>query len=203
MKKIIYSVLLLILFYGCGSTKTTWVNRDPAFNSEDFFNSSMTLYPPLSVSISNSKYADYTQDNVKAEITNMVKEKLEKTSIKANVILGKEKVPDYFRGILINKAAATQFIKETRTKYLVFIQQVLVGEETKMQSMFNQTTGLSSSYAQGVTKATIFFDIWETNSASSVFSIEVKSDINDGLLINSLNTSFEKAISEIINSIKK
>jgi len=203
MKKLsLSSIIILVFLYGCGSTKSSLLNRDPSFNSNDFYNSSITIYSPLSVSISNNKYADYKEEDAKYEITNMLKESIEKVSPRTNVIIGKESVPSYFRGILINKEAGTQFLKNTKTKYLVFVQQVLVGEDSKMQSI-NTSTGVPFSYSQSETKTTMYFDIWNKDVGAAVFSLEVKAAINDGLLVNSLNSSFSNAVDEFISNISK
>jgi hypothetical protein len=196
------SLIVIVLLYGCGSTKSSVLNRDPSFNPNDFFNTSITVYYPLSVSISNTKYADYKEENTKSEIANMLKERIEKVSPQANVFIGKEIVPSYFRGVLISKEAGMEFIKSARTKYLVFIQEVLVGEDSKMQSM-QTSTGVPYSYSQRETKTTMYFDIWDKDVRASVFSIEVKAAINDGLLVNSLNSSFSNAVDEFISNIKK
>ena len=203
MKTLLFlSLIFIVLFYGCGSTKSNLLNRDPSFNPNDFFNSSITIYYPLSVSISNTKYADYKEENTKSEIASMLKERIETVSPRTNVFIGKELVPSYFRGILISKEAGMEFIKNAKTKYLVFIQQVLVGEDSKMQTM-QTSTGVPYSYSQSETKTTMYFDIWNKDLRASVFSIEIKAAINDGLLVNSLNSSFSNAIDEFISNIKK
>jgi hypothetical protein len=200
-RQFLFSLFIIVLFYSCGSTNSSLLNRDPSFSSKDFFNSQITIYSPLSISISNNKYSDYKEENAKSDITNMLKEKIEKVSLQSNVIIGKEIVPSYFRGVLINKSAGTQFIKDAKTKYLVFIQEVLVGEDSKRQSM-NTSTGVPFSYNQSSTKTTMYIDIWNKDNGTSVYSIEVKAGINDGFLVNSLSSSFSNAIDEFIANIK-
>lgn len=203
MKTLLFlSLIIMVLLCGCGSTKSNVLNRDPSFSPNDFFNSPITIYSPLSVSISNTKYADYKEENTKSEITNMLKDRIEKVSPRTNVFIGKEIVPSYFRGVLISKEAGLDFIKRAKTKYLVFIQQVLVGEDSKMQSM-QTSTGVPYSYSQSETKTTMYFDIWDKDVKASVFSMEVKANINDGLLVNSLNSSFSNAIDEFISNLKQ
>jgi len=174
--------------------------KDPSFNSEDFFNSSITVYPPSAVMISTDKYTDYSEKETISEITILVKDKLDRNS-HSSVFVGQEKVPEYLRGNLFKKNKSTQFFKNSKTKYLIVIQQVFVGEETKMQTMYNPSGG-SYSYNQGVTKATMYFDIWNTENESLVYSIEVGANVNDGMLVNNLYSSFDSAISEFVESVK-
>jgi len=201
MKNQLYFFLLLILFYSCASTESTIITKDPSFNSDDFFNSSITVYPPSSVTITTVKYDDYKEKDAISEISNLFRDKLDRNS-HSSVFVGLEKVPEYFRGNLFKKDKSTQFFNKSKTKYLIIIQQVFVGEETKTETMYNPTGG-SYTYNQGVTKATMYIDIWNCENESLVYSIEVGAKVNDGLLINNLFSAFDNAVSEFIDSIKK
>ena len=202
MGKKLYLFVLLTIFYGCSSTSSTLINRDSSFRSKDFFNSSIKLYPPLSIIITDNKYSDYNDEKAKVEITNTVKEKIEQVS-RDSVAIGKQKVPDYFKGILLKKEEAGEFLKDSKAKYIIFIKHIFIGRKNEKQIMYNTHTGGSYPYNQGVTKATIFFDVWNTESAASVLSVEIKSDVNEGLLENSLYSSLNNAIDEFIDIIKK
>lgn len=201
MKIIVFVIFSLTIFYGCGSTNSSVLCRADSFDSKDFFNSAITIYPPLSVDITNKKYSEYKSETAKEEITWLLKEKLESVTRQANIKTDNQLVPSYFRGVLMGKDAAMEFIKESKTKYLVFIQSVFIGEDSKQQSM-RTNTGIFN-YNQSVTKTTMFFSIWNKETATLVFSFEVSADINDGLLINSLNSSFNNALSEFVNYLKK
>ena len=79
------------------------------------------------------KYSDYNEGETINKISNLVRDKLDKNS-HSSVFVGTEKLPEYFRGNLFKKNKSTKSFKETKTKYFIIIQQVIVGEETKMQN---------------------------------------------------------------------
>lgn len=200
---LISSLLSFIILYGCGSAKSEIFYKDPVFNSADFFNSSITIFPPMSVSISKDNFSNYSEEKAKNDLINKLKAKIEDSSTNANVFIDDQKVPDYLRGIIFKKNEAKKFFKDVKTKYLVIIQQVFVGEDTKNVSLTDPMTGRSTGYVKGVTKLIMTIDIWKTDTESSMFSIEIKSDVNHGVLESSLNLSFDTAINEFISSIKK
>lgn len=202
MLKLIFTFIFLTIICSCTSTKSTLLSRDPSFSSQDFFNSSCTIYPPSSVTITNNKYSDYKEEDTRIEITKIAQDKINRIS-KSNVFIGENKVPEYFRGNLFKKDEGDRFLKNSKTKYLIFIQQVFVGKETKSQTSYNPTTGFAYNYDQDVTKAIMYFDIWNTENTTLIFSIEVEADVNDGWLINGLYSSFGNAINEFIDEIKE
>jgi len=205
MKKIIYSMLLMLIFYGCGSTSSTLLQRDPSFSAQNFLNSSITIYPPLSVAVAHGTSSSYSEENIKNITTEIVKSKIEGVSSNPKVRIGDETVPLYFRGVLLNKDAAIEFLKNTRTKYTVFIRQVLVGVKTEQQRM-NQGmingASLSTVFEKNTTTTTIFIDVWDRDMVKSVFSVEAEADITDGYLISAISLSIKNAVNEFIKKLK-
>lgn len=201
MKNSLAFFLLLLLIYSCSSTSSSLLMKDPAFNAADFFKSSVTVYPPSSVSIMTGKYSNYNESEAITKITNLVTYKLNQNS-QSGVYVGTEKVPDYFRGNLFKKNKSTEFFKDTKTKYFIIIQQVLVGEDTEMETMYNPTGG-SYSYSKEQTKATMYFDIWNCENETLVYSVEVSAKVNDSMMANNLTSSFESVVSEFIDSISR
>lgn len=195
----------MLMFFGCGSTSSTLLQRDPSFNTQNFLNSSITVFPPLSVAIANANTSGYNEENVKTITTKVVKSKIESASSDAKVRVRDETVPLYFRGILLNKDDAIKFLKNIDTKYVVFIRQVLVGVKTEQQSM-NQGmfNGMPSSTIinKNTTTTNVFIDVWDRDMAKSVFSMEAEADIKVGLIVAGLETSIGNAVGEFIKKLK-
>jgi len=206
MKKIIYSMLLMLTFYGCGSTKSLMLQRDPSFNQQNFLNSSITVFPPLAVTIANAKTSGYNEENVKTIATKVVKSKIESASSNTKVKVGQETVPLFFRGILLNKDDAMKFLKNIDTKYIVFIRQVLVGVKTEQQrmtqGMFNGAP-LSTVIDKNTTTTNVFIDVWDRDMAKSVFSIEAEADFQMSYIVAGLESSISNAVDEFIKNVKK
>lgn len=205
MKKTIYCMFLSLLFYGCGSTSSTILQNDPSFNVQNFLNSSITLFPPLSVAVAHGNSSSYSEENIKNITTEIVKSKIEGASSKCRINLMDETVPLYFRGVLLNKDAAIEFLRNTGTKYTVFVRQVLVGVKTEQQTM-NQGmmngAPLSTVFEKNTTTTTIFIDVWDRDLVKSVFSIEAEADITGGYLISGVSSSIKNAVNEFIKKLK-
>lgn len=205
LKKLGYYLLLMLMYYGCGSTKSLMVQQDPQFSKQNFLNGSITVFPPLSVAIANAKTAGYNEENVKTITTKVIKSKIESASSNAKVRVKDETVPLYFRGVLLNKEDAIKFLKNIDTKYVVFIRQVLVGVKSEQQRM-NQGmmngAPLSTVFEKNTTTTTIFIDVWDRDLAKSVFSIEAEADIEVGLIVAGLEMSIGNAAGEFIKKLK-
>jgi hypothetical protein len=186
----------------CGSAKSEILYKDIDFKGQDLLNSSITIYPPKDVLIANNKYSDYSPSEVKTEIATRLKKEIEKESIRANIFLENEPAPSSLKTISFKNDELKKFLKTVKTKYIISIQQVLVGEDTKKQSMSNSTGG-SFTFDQEVVKVTIYFDIWKTDQNSSVMSAQVSSDVSGGGIVHTLYLTCDKVISEFVDLLKK
>lgn len=195
-------VLSTAILTGCGSTKYEVLFRDPDFSGQNLLNSSITIYPPKDIIIANNKYSDYSPAEVKNEISTRLKKEIEKESVKANIILETQPAPSSLKAISFKNDDLKKFLKTVKTNYIISIQQVLVGEDVKQQSMLSPTGG-STSFNQEVVKVIVYFDVWKTDQSASVFSIQINSDISGGGIIHTLYPSIDKAINEFVDILKE
>lgn len=200
----LFVVLILssIIFNGCGSAKSEILYKAPDFSGPNLLNSSITIYPPKDVLIENKKYSDYSLAEVRSEIVNRLKKEIEKESIRANIFLENEPAPSSLKAISFKDDELKKFLKTIKTNYLISVQQVLVGEDSKKQTM-SSSTGGSYTFDQEVVKVTVFFDVWKTDQTSPVMSVQVNSDVSGGGIIHTLYMTFDKVISEFVDKLKK
>ena len=202
--KVLFVILVLYsaILTGCSSTKYEVLFRDPDFSGQNLLNSSITIYPPKDVIIANNKYSDYSSAEVKNEISTRLKKGIETESVKANIVLETQPAPSSLIAISFKNDELKKFLKTVKTNYIISIQQVLVGEDVKRQSMLSPTGG-TTSFNQEVVKVTVYFDVWKTDQSASVFSIQINSDISGGGIINTLYPSIDNAISEFLDVLKE
>ncbi len=194
--------LSFLILNGCGSTKSEILYKDPDFSGKTLLNSSITIFPPKDILIANNKYSDYSPSEVRDEIASRLKKAIEKESISANIFLEKEAAPSSLKSISFKNDDLKKFLKTIKTNYIISIQQVLVGEDSKTQSMSNPTGG-STYFKQEIVKVTVYFEVWKTDQTSSVFSVQVNSDVSGGGIIHTLYPSIDNAISEFVDLLSK
>ena len=194
--------LSFLILNGCGSTKSEILYKDPDFSGKTLLNSSITIFPPKDILITNNKYSDYSPSEVRDEITTRLKKAIEKESISANIFLEKEAAPSSLKSISFKNDDLKKFLKTIKTNYIISIQQLLVGEDSKTQSMSNPTGG-STYFKQEIVKVTVYFEVWKTDQTSSVFSVQVNSDVSGGGIIHTLYPSIDNAISEFVDLLSK
>jgi len=220
MKYFIFVVFLLSLFSACGPSGNLTVNEllhDKSFNSTEFFNSKISIYSPYIVNYANQKYPNISEVDLTNVVLNKVKDKLSGISNNQNIKIENRTAPDLFRGIKLKPGEGEQFLKSSKSDYLLIIQSVTVGTErsTKTQSIDpypvppgikdagpNPNTAMEQKNSiKNTTQATITYDIWDVKKRVSVFVVEASVVLVDGLNHKDPYLSIEKVTEALINKI--
>jgi hypothetical protein len=207
--------------YGCGgSGKITFDEylHNPTFDSNDFFNSKISIYSPYVIIFPGQKYPDITESEFIHVVLNKCKEKISGVSNNQNIKIENQTAPDFFRGIKLRPGESEQLLNNSKSDYLLIIQSVIVGNESAIKpqkidsnplppgikdAKVPQNTSLDKKFAvKNTTQTSIIYDIWNVKKGVSVLSLEASIVLVDGINHKDPYLSVEKVTEALINHIK-